>query len=111
MILLLMAAALAATPPITCRPKDLWRRQAGQICFTPGTTLAPAHMEAMHRPLKTLAQAKGELDPPTADAIRTQAAKAMAAKGIRRRYGAPAGLAPFRQFEVHPGPRTTPYAE
>lgn len=110
MIALLMAAALAA-PTVNCRPKDLWRRQAGQTCLTPGPVIAPAHMEAVRRQLKSLVQAKGELDPATAAAIKAEAAKTMAAKGLRRRYGPPSDLTPFRKFDAHPGPRVTPYSE
>lgn len=111
MIALLLAAAMTGAPALNCRPKDLWRRQAGQICLTPGPVIAPAHMDAVRRQLKTLIAAKGELDPATAAAIKANAAKSMAAKGIRRRYGAPSDLTPYRKFEVHPGPRVTPYSD
>jgi hypothetical protein len=109
MIAMLMAAAMT-TAPINCRPKDLWRRQAGQSCLTPGPTIAPAHVEAVHRQLKALVQARGELDPATAAAMKAENAKHMAAQGIRRRSGPPADPAPFRKFESRAAPKVCPYA-
>ena len=110
MIAMLMAAAMAGAP-VNCRPKELWRRQAGQTCLTPGPVIAPAHIDAVRRQLKSLQQAKGELDPQTAAAISGERAKRMADKGLRRRVGAPAELTPFRRFVARPGPKVSPYAE
>lgn len=110
MIVLLMAAAMLA-PPVNCRPKDLFRRQAGQTCISPGPTIAPAHVEAVRRQLKSLIRAHGQLDPAMTAAIKADAAKAMAARGMRRREGPPADLPPFRQFQTRPGPRISPYVQ
>jgi hypothetical protein len=110
MIALLLAAGLMASP-VNCRPKELFRRQAGQSCISPGPTIAPAHVEAARRQLKALIKSNGELDPATTAAIKAQAQKTMAAQGIRRRPGAPANLTPFRRFDAKPAPKVSPYAD
>lgn len=110
MIVLLMAAAMTV-PQSNCRPKDLWRRQAGQACLTPGPIIAPAHMEAVRRQLKSLIQSKGALDPATAAAIQAQTQKSMAAQGLRHRHGPPLDPRPFRRFDARPAPKVSPYAE
>jgi hypothetical protein len=110
MIALLLAAGLM-TSPVNCRPKELFRRQAGQTCLSPGPTIAPAHLDAARRQVKTLMKADGQPDPATTAAIKAQAARAMAAQGIRRRPGPPADLTPFRRFEARPAPKVSPYPD
>ncbi|MHB8285037.1 MAG: hypothetical protein ACYDD1_10215 [Caulobacteraceae bacterium] len=109
MIALLMAAGMMAAP-VNCRPKELFRRQAGQTCISPGPHIAPAHMDAIRHQLKSLIASQGQLDPAAAAAVKAEAAKTMAAKGIRRRYGPVADTAPFRKFEARPAPTISHYA-
>jgi hypothetical protein len=109
MMIMLMAAAMLASP-VNCRPKELFRRQAGQSCISPGPTIAPAHMDAIRHQLKSLIASHGQLDPATDATIKAEAAKTMAAKGIRRRYGPAADPAPFHKFEARPAPKVSPYS-
>jgi hypothetical protein len=110
MIALLLAAGFMAAP-VNCRPKELFRRQAGQTCLAPGPTIAPAHVDPARRQIKALIKSKDQPDPAMTAAIKAQAARAMAAQGIRRRPGPAADLTPFRRFEAKPAPKVSPYPD